>query len=216
METRVALIRHAESNNMVSGEVGGPLGDTGLTDKGKGQVALLGDRLARSGWHPVAVFTSPLPRAVETATTISDVLGVEMHRHDGLGYRWPQASEGLSWDEYRRYFGLLGGGVFRPYEAGIEPWAEFVARVGRTLYDILFEYAGQFVVLVTHEEMIDATFRTFGDLPLRGPFDVRVSPTSITEWTTRDDLRSGGPPDWALPRWRLDRFNDAGHLGESK
>jgi broad specificity phosphatase PhoE len=175
-------------------------------------VALLGDRLAGSGWHPAAVFTSPLPRAVETATTIADVLRVEMHRHDALGYRWPPASDGLSWDEYRRHFGLPGGGVFRPYEADIEPWAEFVVRVGRTLYDILYEYAGQFVLFVTHEEMIDGSLRTFGDLPLRGPFDVRVTPTSITEWSTSYDLRRGGPPDWALPRWRLERFNDAGHL----
>ena len=117
-----------------------------------------------------------------------------------------------SWDEYRQDSGLPGGGVFRPYEADIEPWAEFVARVSRTLYDILFEYAGRFLVVVTHEEIIDATLRTFGDLPLRGPFDVRVTPTSITEWTTTDDLLHGGPPDWGLPRWRLERFNDAGHL----
>jgi broad specificity phosphatase PhoE len=88
-----------------------------------------------------------------------------------------------------------------------------VARVGRALYDIVYKYAGHSVVLVTHEEMIDATLRTFGDLPLRSPFDVRLSPTSITEWSTADDLRSGGPPDWALPRWRLERFNDAGYLG---
>ncbi|HEY6430315.1 MAG TPA: transposase, partial [Acidimicrobiales bacterium] len=39
---------------------------------------------------------------------------------------------------------------------------------------------------------IDATLRTLGDLPLRGPFDVRVTPTSITEWSTTDDLRLGG------------------------
>jgi broad specificity phosphatase PhoE len=189
-----------------------------------GQKAIPGSRIeanarwlySETAWRAVAgirpLFTSPLPRAVETATTIADVLRVEMHRHDALGYRWPPASDGLSWDEYRRHFGLPGGGVFRPYEADIEPWAEFVARVGRTLYDILNEYAGQFVVFFTHEEMIDATVRTFGDLPLRGPFDVRVTPTSITEWSTPDDLRRGGPPDWALPRWRLERFNDAGHL----
>jgi probable phosphoglycerate mutase len=212
METRVWLIRHAESNNMTSGQIGGPKGDTGLTDEGKRQLVLLRDRLADGDWNLAAVFTSPLPRAVETSAMIADVLGAEMLRHDGLGYRWPPAADGLSWDEYRRDSRLPGGGVFRPYEDGIEPWAEFVARFGRTLYDILYEYAGQFVVFVTHEEMIDATLRTFGDLPLRGSFDVRVTPTSITEWTTTDDLRRGGPPDWALPRWRLERFNDAGHL----
>jgi probable phosphoglycerate mutase len=213
METRVTLIRHGESNNMTSGTVGGPKGDTGLTNEGKRQVSLLGERLASSGCNPAAVLTSPLPRAVETAALIADVLRVEMHRHDGLGYRWPPASDGLSWEEYRRRFGLPGGGIFRPYQADIEPWAEFIARVGRTLYDIVYEYAGRFVLLVTHEEMIDATLRTFGDLPLRSPFDVRVSPTSITEWSTQDDLRSAGPPEWAFPRWRLERFNDAGHLG---
>jgi hypothetical protein len=74
---------------------------------------------------------------------------------------------------------------------------------------------GSTTVIVTHEEMVDAAFRIFGDLPLRGPFDIKVAPTSITEWTTTGDLRAGGPPDWLLPRWRLERFNDASHLEAS-
>jgi broad specificity phosphatase PhoE len=71
-------------------------GDTGLTDEGKRQVSLLGERLAISGCDPAAVLTSPLPRAIETAAPIANVLRVQMHRHDGLAYRWPAASDGLS------------------------------------------------------------------------------------------------------------------------
>jgi probable phosphoglycerate mutase len=159
------------------------------------------------------MFGSPLRRAVETAEIVGPALGDRTYIPAvALGYRWPDHSDGLTWEEHRQRFSLLGGGVFRPHEDGEESWAEFVSIVGTALYDIACEHAGHTTVVITHEEMIDASFRVFGNVALRGPFDIRVTPTSITEWTTTDDLLATGPPEWNLPRWRLERFNDAAHL----
>jgi hypothetical protein len=60
--------------------------------------------------------------------------------------------------------------------------------------------------------MISASFRVFGNLGLRGEFEMRPAPTSITAWSTGDDPLAGGPPAWRLPHWWLDRYNDAAHL----
>jgi broad specificity phosphatase PhoE len=198
---------------MVRGVVGGPRGDTGLTAHGRSQVAALRDRLLRSGAGAASFFSSPLPRALETARGIAPALGDrDAEPMEALGYRWPSEADGLSWEEHRRLHSISGGGVFRPYERGGEPWAALVARLGEAMWEIACEHRGLTSVIVTHEEMIDASFRVFGDVPLRAPFDVRITPTSITEWTTRDDPTASGPPEWKIARWTLERFNDAGHL----
>jgi phosphohistidine phosphatase len=60
---RLDVLRHgaAEGQN--------PSGDQArrLTDAGSGAIRALGERLAREGWRPARVLTSPYTRAVETA-----------------------------------------------------------------------------------------------------------------------------------------------------
>ena len=112
----------------------------------------------------------------------------------------------------RTKLGLPGGGVYRPYQQGVEAWAQLLARVGAALYDIAIENAGGTAVLVVHSETIDASMVALGDLPIRQPFDRRLANTSITEWATDDDLVNTGPPSWSFPRWTLVRLNDAAHL----
>ena len=47
--TTIVLVRHGEAVCNVSGVCGGPIGCTGLTDRGRAQVAVLADRLADTG-----------------------------------------------------------------------------------------------------------------------------------------------------------------------
>lgn len=211
--TRLLLIRHAESANMVRGIVGGPRGDTGLTGQGRAQVAAVSSRLNRGKFGEVKLFCSPLPRALETARGIASALGdPEIECVGALGYHWPDEPHGLSWEEHRHRHSIPGGGVFRPYERGEESWAALVLRVGEVLWQIAADKIGLTSVIVTHEEMIDASLRVFGNLPLKALFDVRITPTSLTEWTTRVDPGASGPPEWQIARWTLERFNDAAHL----
>ncbi|MBQ1015980.1 histidine phosphatase family protein, partial [Micromonospora sp. M51] len=69
MRTRLIFVRHGESVHQLEGIVGGPRGCRGLTALGHEQAHHLANRLtgevAADG--PVAVYSSVLRRAVETA-----------------------------------------------------------------------------------------------------------------------------------------------------
>jgi probable phosphoglycerate mutase len=146
METRLILIRHGQSRHKLRGVVGGPRGCTGLTDLGREQAGRLRDRLARqAGLAGAALYSSTIPRAVETATIIAPALGATAPRqHPGLcSYLIDPAADGLPIDEYRRRFGAHGGGVYRPYEEGTEAWAQLLVRVGAALFEIAIANAGR-------------------------------------------------------------------------
>lgn len=67
--TRLILVRHGQAHCNVAGVIGGRRGCTGLTDHGRHQTRLLADRLsADHAKGPItAAYTTPLPRARETA-----------------------------------------------------------------------------------------------------------------------------------------------------
>jgi broad specificity phosphatase PhoE len=115
--------------------------------------------------------------------------------------------EGLTWDEVKRRHPSPGGGVYRPFEAGAETWAELVGRVGRALYSIAQRHRGGTAIIVAHTEVVEASLIVLGALPLMLPFDGRVANASITEWVT-----DGDPLVFPSPRWTLIRFNEAAHL----
>lgn len=215
MTTRLILIRHGHSWHTVHGLVGGPKGCTGLTEQGRAQAARLRDRLARwADLDGAALYSSVLPRAVETAAIIAPALGAAAPTlHCGLcSYHVSAAADGMAVAEFRRVFGRPGGGVYRPYEEGNESWAQLLARVGEALFEIAIANAGRTAVAVVHGETIGASLTALGELPIRRYFDVETTHTSITEWVTGDDPAGGGPPAWAFARWRLMRLNDAAHL----
>ena len=215
METRLILIRHGQSWHKLRGVVGGPRGCTGLTDLGREQAGRLWDRLARQpALAGAALYSSTIPRAVETATIVAPALGATAPvRHPGLcSYLIDPAADGLPLDEYRRRFGARGGGVYRPYEEGTEAWGQLLVRVGAALHEIAIACAGRTAVLVVHNETVQASLTAIGELPIRRHFEVAIAETGVTEWATADDPGAGGPPDWPMARWTLVRFNDAAHL----
>jgi broad specificity phosphatase PhoE len=78
---QIILVRHGETVHNVAGIVQG-WDDSDLSDRGKLQVASLGERLQR--YQPDALFCSPLGRAVTTANAIRDLLGLEVQVLDDL------------------------------------------------------------------------------------------------------------------------------------
>jgi broad specificity phosphatase PhoE len=211
--TRLLLVRHGESEHHVRGVVGGPRGDTGLTENGRAQGRSVATRLARSIPAPVRLFTSPLPRAVETADLIAAAYDMPPPtQHCGLcSYHVPDHHDGIAvadlWANQ-----LHGGSAYRPYEEGNEPWMQLLARVGAALGDIAIECTGATAVVVTHNEAIQASLTAFAELPVRKLFDVWFNEASITEWVTDDDPAGTGYPTWSFPRWRLVRLNDTAHI----
>ncbi|WP_034263358.1 histidine phosphatase family protein [Actinospica robiniae] len=230
--TRLLLVRHGDSHHKADGVNGGPRGCRGLTDLGREQAARLRDRLSSDGValgaldvsdHPV-VYSSIIPRAIETAEVVAGVRPIssasgscaEVITDCGLcTYHMPDWADGMSWDEIRREHGRTDGGVFHPFQEGNESWADLVLRVCKTLTAIATRHVGTTTMVVTHAEAVEASLIAFGSLPLHRDFDIKVTPTSITEWVTQDDPSAPWEPEHhpGLPvRWTLVRLNDAAHL----
>ena len=130
--TRLVLVRHGQAQSYVDGVIGGATGCTGLSDLGRRQARALHDRLARTGdlATTTAVYTSTLPRAIETAELVVPALGehqlaascelCELHVDDELDgrafadfeadYEWPPTSN-----------------PYLPWTDGAEPWAESIS-----------------------------------------------------------------------------------------
>lgn len=75
MSEQLILVRHGETLHNVSGIVQG-WSDSELSDRGRVQIARLGERLRRH--EPDGLFSSPLGRALTTARAIRDILGLEL------------------------------------------------------------------------------------------------------------------------------------------
>jgi len=209
--SRIVLVRHGEAQCNLNHVVGGLKGCTGLTDLGRRQVAVLADRLYESGElrDATALYSSVLPRAVETAERLRPVvgpgpkaLGPIIERCD-LCELHPGQCDGLPWEEVVETFGVpdwdRDPGI--PIAPGGESWSEFIVRASDAVREIVGRHPGELVVAAVHAGVIEACMITFLGVPpeiyRRGW--VRIVHASMTEW------------EWipAEDRWVLLRFNDS-------
>jgi probable phosphoglycerate mutase len=206
--TRIVLVRHGEAACNVNGVVGGRLGCTGLTDLGRRQVSALAARLAESGELGVvdALYSSVLPRAIETANLLRPALGANVAETVAdceLCELHPGEADALTWQQVIDRFGVPEwdtdpGRLIAP---GGESWTSFVKRVGAGVHALAERHPGQLVVAAVHAGVIEATMIAFLDIPRatsrRGW--ARITHASVTEW------------EWVPTesRWVLLRFNDA-------
>jgi probable phosphoglycerate mutase len=204
----LVLIRHGESRSSVDRVVGGHEGCSGLTEAGRVQAESLARRLSGTGElaGASALWTSILPRAIETAEIIAPGLdGLDVQRHCDLCEMHVGEADGITWDEFEaRYRPSRSRSPYDPICPGGESWAGFLVRAGGALRRVADDHAGQTVVIVCHGGVIDASFAALGNLALRRHFDLRIDNASITEWSS--------DPEAPEPRWRLVRFNDTAHL----
>jgi broad specificity phosphatase PhoE len=206
-DTQLVIIRHGQSNANVSGLLSGHDTCTGLSDLGKQQAARLRDRLARTReLAPTdAIYTSILPRAIETAAIIAPALGgpAPIAECDWCEIHAGEA-EGLTYEEFQKRFPAIGhpDDPFLRRIPGGETWAEFSARVGGRLQRVAHEHPGMRVVVVGHGGTVGASFVALGDLSIGQSIAITRDTinSSITEWR---HTQHG---------WRLIRYNDAAHL----
>jgi broad specificity phosphatase PhoE len=209
--TRIVLVRHGEAACNVSGVVGGRAGCSGLTALGKRQIAAVADRLYESGElrEATALYSSVLPRAVETADRLRPVVGPgpkalgPVRQRCDLCELHPGESDGMTWEEVVATFGVPDWDVDPAVRIapGGESWAEFIVRASDAVRAVVRDHPGELVVAAVHAGVIEATMiRFLGVLPeiyRRGW--IRVTHGSMTEW------------EWvpAEDRWVLVRFNDS-------
>jgi probable phosphoglycerate mutase len=198
--TRIVLVRHGEAECNRNHIIGGPRGCTGLTNFGRVQVAALADRLYESGElrQATALYSSVLPRAVETAERLRPVvgpgptaLGPVRERCDLCELHPVTTFDVPDWD----------ADPTAPIAPGGESWAGFVERASGAVRQIVQDHRGELVVAAVHAGVIEATMIAFlGVAPevyRRGW--VRIVHASMTEW------------EWvpSESRFVLLRFNDS-------
>ncbi|MHB1486760.1 MAG: histidine phosphatase family protein [Acidimicrobiales bacterium] len=204
--TRLVLIRHGEADCNVRQVVGGSRGCTGLSEAGIDQARVLARRLGLTQelCGTDVLYSSVLRRAVQTAEIIAPELGgLEIITDCDLCEIHPGECDGMSWEELEVRFGNPDFSVHpeRPLSPGGESWSEFMSRVRSALSCLVERHPGQRVVVASHGGVIDGSVVNFAGYQGFGPgLGFGPENTSITEWAHHQG------------RWRLLRYNDAGHL----
>lgn len=204
--TRLVIIRHGEAVSNAEDTLGGHESCLGLTDHGRRQVEALAERLERTGElaGAAALYSSILPRAIETAEIIAPVLGnLPVRQTCSLCERHVGEADGMTWTEYEAKYGREVPGVddHRELAPGGESWAGFLDRAESAMYDVMEAHPGSLVVVAGHGGIVATSIIRFLDISDNGAgFRGFVDNSSITEW------------EWTGKRWWFVRYNDAGHL----
>jgi probable phosphoglycerate mutase len=220
--TRIVLVRHGESACNIAGVVGGHLGCTGLSSRGRTQAEALRDRLLETGElsGATALYSSVLQRAIETAAIISPAVGggsLEAFQTCSLCELHPGEGDGITWQEFRERYGEPDW-TLNPKIAmapGGESWPEMVQRVTEAINEIADRHKGELVVIACHGGVVEASMVSLLSLPKpEVPAGFPTAYTSITEWENIDGSESPIGPKFESSRsWRLVRYNDVAHLG---
>ncbi|ASU78036.1 bifunctional RNase H/acid phosphatase [Actinopolyspora erythraea] len=164
--TRLLLLRHGQSPMSVDKRYSGR-GDVPLTELGERQARAAAGRLLTmdelsAGEGAVPVLSSPLSRARGTAEAVARAVDGRLVSHDGLMETDFGAWEGLTFTEASERYpelhrGWLGDPAVAPPEG--ESMNAVFERVDVVRRELLREYAGRTIVLVTHVTPIKALLR---------------------------------------------------------
>jgi broad specificity phosphatase PhoE len=203
--TRLYLVRHGATNLTAEDRFSGA-GGADLSDEGRHQAELLGDRLCTE--ELTAIYCSPLSRTLETATIISRYCHLE-----------PQPVDELREISHGRWEGLTRSEVEERYAAEYAAWQEdpftfapeggesgvaVLARALPAIRTIVTRHPGQRVLVVSHKATIRIVLSSILGFDVRGYRDrLDQAPASLNVLDFRDPAHA-----------RLMLFNDTSHYSE--
>lgn len=179
MATTLFLIRHA-AHGIVGDVLCGRMPGVHLSEAGQRQAALLARHLARQGL--AAVYSSPLPRALETAALIADRMRLDVRIHCGLNEidfgEWTGHSfaslaglpEWTRWNSERTSSRPPGG----------ETMQEVQQRVLRYVQDMTKAHPDVAVAAVSHADVIKAVVAGVLGFSLDAHARFEIAPASLT------------------------------------
>lgn len=149
--THVVLIRHGQSLGNAEGRFGGHT-DTPLSPRGRKQAKATARALANEKFD--AIYSSDLPRAIETASPLANRVGVQLQTTDALRERSVGVMEGLTFEEAaeqhpEQYQALLRRD-FEHVLLGGESYRQMLDRASRKLDEAIAQYPGGRIVMFTH------------------------------------------------------------------
>lgn len=164
---QLCVARHGETDWNALGVLQGWL-DVPINAVGRRQAAEMAEELATTRF--VAVWTSPLIRALETAEIIAGRLGLPApSSHEGLKERGFGEIQGMPKTELAESNPLLLQQILRrnpaAHFAGGEEMDEFADRVLAALADIGAQHGGGGVLVITHGWVMDVIKRHVAHLP---------------------------------------------------
>ncbi|WP_420751198.1 bifunctional RNase H/acid phosphatase [Rhodococcus sp. O3] len=149
--TRFLLLRHGQTPLSVERRYSGR-GNPQLTDLGRAQAEAAANRIGERG-GVAAIVSSPLDRARATAAAAGRALDLPVAVHDGLTETDFGAWEGLTFREAADrdpdlHRAWLGDTSVRPPQG--ESFDEVNARIAKVRDELIREYPGRTVLLVSH------------------------------------------------------------------
>ncbi len=195
--------------------LGGHSGCTGLSDLGREQIGKLRDRLASTGElaGATALYSSVMPRAIETAQILAPALGhLDVRSECDFCEGHPGEADGLTWDELAERYPVEGGwdGLTRR-APGWETWVEMGDRVGGALEALVERHPGETIVVACHGGVVVHSMLHYLGLEAAGLANrawIAPDNASITEFRFAPN-----PYEKSTLPVQLVRYNDHAHLG---
>lgn len=199
-ETLLCLVRHGETEWNAAGRLQGRT-DVPLSGRGRIQARAVARELVRRAGNCarpwVAVYTSPLRRALDTARCIGEALDLDPVVRLGLVERSFGILEGRTWEELARDFPDWRE---RPWQVpGLEGESELRSRAAGALLAIAEAHRGGRVVVVSHGAFLNAFLfiASGGDV---GSGKTRLENGAISVVVRQEGL------------WRVEEVNRTEHL----
>ncbi len=200
--TRICFVRHGETDWNIELRMQGHI-DLALNAKGEAQAQAAGRHF--SGMKAVALYSSDLLRARQTAQPISEALHLPMVLCPELRERHFGRCEGLTFEEIADKFPEDARAIMRRdpdyVSLGGESRQQHQQRILDCIGDLVSNHAGQTIVVVTHGGVLDVIFRRVHDLPPEAPRDYPI-PNAGINWVVIDGKQ-----------WGIERWGETAHLG---
>ena len=186
--TRVYLIRHGatEANRARPYRLQGRGTDLPLDALGRAQAERTAGALVTAGVRLVAVYSSPLSRALETARVVAEPHGLVPQAVEGLTEADVGRWEGLTWDDVQsrepELFERFHGDPGRvPYPDG-ESFADVADRVSPVMAGLASEHPGESIAVVAHNVVNRAYLAGLLGVPIE-----RARALAAVEWGDQRD-----------------------------
>jgi broad specificity phosphatase PhoE len=190
--TRVLLIRHGQSQGNAEGRFGGHTA-TPLSARGRREAEATARALAAENFS--AIYASDLPRAIETATPLARLTGLNVEPTEAFRERSVGVMESLTFEEaaaqHPEQYAALLQRDFEHVILGGESYRQMLDRASRKLDQIISQHKGGRVAVFTHTGTICIlTLHLMGalDAPELKPVWIATANCGIT----RIDLRADG------------------------
>lgn len=191
LTTHVIIIRHGQSQGNAEGRFGGHT-DTPLSPRGRKQAQATAKALASEKF--TAIYSSDLPRALETASPLAKLTGVSLETTDALRERSVGVMEGLTFEEAaeqhpEQYQALLRRD-FEHVLLGGESYRQTLDRASRQLDEAIEQHKGGRIALFAHTGTICILIlHLMGalDAPELKPVWIATANCGIARFELRDD-----------------------------